>query len=57
MEALHEETRQNRKLLEEALESGHTDPTAVGELVIASHTLRQEGRRLREESKAASRAS
>jgi Spy/CpxP family protein refolding chaperone len=53
MEALHKEMRENRTLIEEALESGQADPTAVGELVIAGHALRQEERRLREESKAA----
>jgi Spy/CpxP family protein refolding chaperone len=52
VEALRKEMRENRQQLKEALESGHADPTAVGELVIAGHALRQEGRRLREESKA-----
>jgi Spy/CpxP family protein refolding chaperone len=53
MESLHKEIRENRQRLEEALESGHADATAVGEMVIAGHALRQEEQRLREESKAA----
>jgi Spy/CpxP family protein refolding chaperone len=53
MDALRKEMRKNRSLVEEALESGHADPTAVGELVLAGHALREEERRLRDESKAA----
>jgi len=53
MEALHKEMCENRAQLEEALESGQADPTAVGELVIAGHSLRKEEQRLREDSKAA----
>jgi Spy/CpxP family protein refolding chaperone len=53
MEALHKQMRENHELVQEELESGHADPTAVGELVIAGHALREEDRALREESKAA----
>lgn len=53
MQALHEQMRENRTLLRESLESGNPDPTAVGELVIEGHALRQKSRTLREDSKAA----
>jgi Spy/CpxP family protein refolding chaperone len=53
MEALRDQLRENRTLLRESLESGSPDPTAVGELVIEGHALRQKGRALREESKEA----
>jgi Spy/CpxP family protein refolding chaperone len=53
IEAIHEQLRENRTLLRESLESGNPDPTAVGELVIEGHALRQKGRTLREKSREA----
>ena len=53
MEALHEQMRENRKLLRDALESGNPDAASVGELVIEGHALQEKGRALREESKEA----
>lgn len=53
MQALHEQVRENEKLLRDSLESGSPDPTAVGELVIETHALRQESRAVGEESRKA----
>jgi len=52
MQALHEQMRENRKLLRDALEGG-SDPSSVGELVIEGHALKKRGRALREESEEA----
>ena len=52
MRALHEQMRENRKLLRDALESG-ADPASVGQLVIDTHALKEKGRAMREESKEA----
>ena len=55
-EALRDELGKNREQLEQALESANPDPTAVGELAIEGHRLRQEGRALREAQHKAVRA-
>jgi len=52
MRALHEQMRENRTLLRDALESG-ADAASVGELVIDGHALKEQGRAMREESKEA----
>jgi Spy/CpxP family protein refolding chaperone len=53
MEALHEQMRENREALRDALESDPPDPFVVGELVIEGHSLQEQGRAVREESKEA----
>jgi Spy/CpxP family protein refolding chaperone len=52
MQALHEQMRENRTLLRDALESG-ADAASVGELVIDGHALKEQGRAMREDSKEA----
>jgi Spy/CpxP family protein refolding chaperone len=47
-EALREKAAANREALREALSAGNPDPTAVGELAIEGHRLREEGRKVRE---------
>lgn len=49
MQALRDETRDNRARLREALASPQPDPTTVGEIVIEEHDLRGKSRALHEE--------
>jgi Spy/CpxP family protein refolding chaperone len=51
MQAMHEQMRDNRTRLQEALASPQPDPTTVGEIVIEEHQLREKSRALREEIK------
>jgi Spy/CpxP family protein refolding chaperone len=53
MQALHQQARDNRARLQQALDSPQPDPTTVGEIVIEEHQLREKGRALREEIKKA----
>jgi Spy/CpxP family protein refolding chaperone len=55
-EALREKLDKNREELAGALESANPDPTAVGELAIEGHRLREQGRALREAQHKAVRA-
>ena len=52
-EALHEEMRENRSALREALESAPPDALLVGELVIQGEALKARGRALRDQSREA----
>lgn len=48
IDALHEQMRENRMQLREALDAPAPDAQTVGELVIQGERLRQQGRTLRE---------
>jgi Spy/CpxP family protein refolding chaperone len=47
-QALREKLKKNRDAMQQALESANPDPTAVGELAIEAHRLRQQLRALRD---------
>ena len=47
-QALWQKVEKNRQQLQEALASANPEPTAVGELAIEGHRLREQGRALRD---------